>query len=276
MKFTKMQGIGNDYLYVNTFEECVDDPPALAVRLSDRHFGVGADGLVLIGPSETMDFRMRIFNADGSESEMCGNACRCVGKYVYERGLTDRTELRLETGAGERGLRMEARDGHVTRMQVDMGLPCFDAEAIPVRFPGGGSEGTLEAGGRVFEAHCVSMGNPHCVIFTEDPDAVPLECLGPLLERHPAFPRRANIEFAKPVDRGHLRMRVWERGSGETLACGTGACAVFAAALRAGLCGEEAVIDLRGGSLLLRRDPLTGRIWQEGPAEFVFDGTVPC
>ena len=280
MKFTKMQGIGNDYVYVDCTRERIPDPAALARKISDRHFGVGSDGLVLILPGERADFRMRMFNADGSEAEMCGNASRCVGKYVYERGLTDKTELTLETGAGIRPLRLNLREGRVESVRVDMGAPELRPEAIPVNpaltdgrspiraFP-------LEVEGRVFSVTCVSMGNPHCVIFQDEVETWPLEIWGPRFENHPLFPRRTNTEFARIIDREHIRMRVWERGSGETLACGTGACATLAAAVLNGLTERRAFLELNGGELEICWDEGTGHVLMTGPAEFVFDGEMP-
>ena len=225
MKFTKMQGIGNDYIYVNCFEETVTDPETVAKKISDRHFGVGSDGLVLICPDPVADFRMRMFNSDGSESEMCGNATRCIGKYVYERGLTDKTEISLMTGAGIKILQINAKQGKAESVRVDMGVPEVQ-----------GNGETVRAGGREFTFTRVSMGNPHA------------------------------------VSRDRIRMRVWERGAGETLACGTGACATLVAAVVNNLTDRKAYLDLNGGTLLIEWDEKTGHVFQEGPAEFVFDG----
>ena len=280
MKFTKMQGIGNDYIYVDCTRETVRDPSALARRLSDRHFGIGGDGLVLILPGTEGDFRMRMFNADGSEAEMCGNASRCVGKYVYERGLWDRKEIRLETGGGIRTLRLHTSEGKVTSVQVDMGAPRFRPVEIPA-LPGaaGWPEETEEIRSlpltirdRVFPVTCVSMGNPHCVVFQKEVDHWPIESWGPCFEHSPVFPERVNTEFANVLDREHIRMRVWERGSGETLACGTGACATLAAAVLNGLTERRAALLLNGGELEIEWNEETGHILMTGPAEFVFDG----
>ncbi len=276
MHFTKMQGIGNDYVYVNCFEETVRDPEALAVRISRPHFGVGSDGLVLIEPSDVADFGMRIFNSDGSESEMCGNATRCIGKYVYERGLTDKTELTLMTRAGLKQLQLRARGGKVHSVRVDMGSPELDPRRVPVDLPGEIVLGhRLDVGGMMYAIHCVSMGNPHCVIFVRDPDDVDLPMVGPLIENHRIFPNRTNVEFVTVRDRQHLRMRVWERGAGETLACGTGACAALVASVLTGKADREAEVRLNGGVLQIAWSPEDNHVYKEGPAEFVFDGEWP-
>ena len=273
MKITKMQGLGNDYIYINCVEEKVGDPAALARRISDRHFGVGSDGLVLILPCTEADFRMRMFNADGSEAEMCGNASRCVGKYLYDNGLTDREEIRLMTGAGLKVLQLTVRNGKTERVRVDMGAPILEAASIPVDLPGNRIVGApIEAGGRQYSMTCVSMGNPHAVIFVDDADRFDVHGVGAQIEVHPLFPRRTNVEFVTVKDRTHLRMRVWERGSGETLACGTGACATLAAGVLNGLCERKAVLELNGGPLTVEWDAVTDHIFQEGPVEFVFTG----
>lgn len=276
MRFTKMQGIGNDYIYVNCFEETVRDPGALAVRMSRPHFGVGSDGLVLIEPSDVADFGMRIFNSDGSESEMCGNAIRCIGKYVYERGLTDKTEISVMTGAGLKLLQLHARGGKVHAVRVDMGSPELAPRLVPVDLPGEVILGyRLEVGGMVYPIHCVSMGNPHCVIFVNDPDDVDLQSVGPMIENHRVFPNRTNVEFVSIKDRHHLRMRVWERGAGETLACGTGSCAALVASVLTGKCDRSAEIRLNGGVLQIDWSAADNHVYMEGPAEFVFDGQWP-
>ncbi|MBR4711954.1 MAG: diaminopimelate epimerase [Clostridia bacterium] len=275
MRFTKMQGTGNDYVYVSLFDEEVRDPAALARLVSQPHFGVGSDGLILIGPSDIADFRMRIFNIDGSEGEMCGNACRCVGKYVYERGLTDRTELTLETGAGERRLSLIVRDGRVERVTVNMGRPELLPAAIPVDLPGDSAVGCpLTVGGAEVTVTCVSMGNPHAVIFTDDLSDALVHRLGPMVEHHPAFPHRTNVEFACVEQPGRLRVRVWERGCGETQACGTGACAVLVAAVLTGRAPREADVTLPGGTIRVSW-LADGSVIQTGPADFVFDGELP-
>ena len=272
MKITKMQGLGNDYIYVNCLEETVADPAALARKISDRHFGVGSDGLVLIMPCEEADFRMRMYNADGSEAEMCGNASRCVGKYIHDRGLSDKTEIRLMTGAGIKILKLTLKDGKTESVRVDMGEPVLEAARIPVKVSGNPVVGAaVEAKGQSFRMTCVSMGNPHAVIFVDDADAFDVHGIGAEIEVNPLFPRKTNVEFVTVKDRTHLRMRVWERGSGETLACGTGACATLVATVLNGLCDKKAVLELNGGPLTVEWDPETNHVFQEGPAEFVFD-----
>ena len=272
MKITKMQGLGNDYIYIYCTEDRIPDPAALARRISDRHFGVGSDGLVLILPSDEADFRMRMFNADGSESEMCGNATRCIAKYIHDRGLSNKEEIRLMTGAGIRVLKLNVKDGITESVRVDMGEPELNAPKIPVSLPEGRViNQPVEACGQVLRMTCVSMGNPHAVIFVEDADRFDVHRIGAALECHPLFPRKTNVEFVTVKDREHLRMRVWERGSGETLACGTGACASLVAAVLNGLCERKAVLELNGGPLTVEWDPETNRVYQEGPAEFVFD-----
>lgn len=273
MRFTKMHGIGNDYIYINCFEEQVEDPAALAVAMSRYHYGVGSDGLVLICPCEEADFRMRMFNSDGSESEMCGNASRCVGKYVYDRGLTDKTTVSLMTGAGVKQLQLRVEDGKVASVRVDMGAPELAPALIPMALEGDRAMGVpLTVAGADWLIHGVSMGNPHCVVFVEDPDALDLPLIGPQFEHHPIFPRRTNTEFVQVISRDHLRMRVWERGSGETLACGTGACASLVAAVASGRADRRVTMDLLGGSLQLEWCEQDWHVYQEGPAAFVFDG----
>lgn len=273
MRFTKMQGIGNDYIYVNCFEEIVRTPAETARKISRRHYGVGSDGLVLIEPSDVADFGMRIFNSDGSESEMCGNACRCIGKYVYERGLTDKTSITLMTGGGLKVLDLTVSAGKVVSVRVDMGSPELSPALIPVDLPGEIILGhQLTVGSMPYSIHCVSMGNPHCVIFVRSVDNVDVEQVGSMLENHPIFPNRTNVEFVQVVDRTHLRMRVWERGAGETMACGTGACASLVASVLTGKADRQATIDLLGGSLTVEWSPEDNHVYQEGPAEFVFDG----
>lgn len=276
MHFTKMQGIGNDYIYVNCFEETVPNPSETGRKISSRHYGVGSDGLVLIEPSDVADFGMRIFNSDGSESEMCGNACRCIGKYVYERGLTDKTSITLMTGSGLKVLDLTVSAGKVVSVRVDMGSPELSPALIPVDLPGEIILGhQLTVGSMPYSIHCVSMGNPHCVIFVRSVDNVDVEQVGSMLENHPIFPHRTNVEFVQLVDRTHLRMRVWERGAGETLACGTGACASLVAAVQAGLCEREATLQLRGGNLHICWDETSNEVLMTGPAAFVFDGVLP-
>ena len=259
MKFTKMQGIGNDYVYVNCFEEHVEDPARVAQLVSERHFGIGSDGLILICPSEVADCRMRMFNEDGSEGSMCGNGIRCVGKYVYDHGLTRKQCLTIDTDAGPRQLELEVRGSTVRRVAVDMGAAALRPSV------------EASCGGQTFRVRPVNVGNPHGVIFCDDPEAIRLEEYGPLLERHPALPERSNIEFAAGVGED-LAVRVWERGSGITLACGTGACAAFAAARRLGRCGNHARVRLPGGELEVEQRG--EHLWMSGPAVEVFQGEV--
>ena len=273
MRFTKMEGIGNDYIYIDGFRETVPDPAALSVRMSRYHFGCGSDGLILILPSEKADFRMRMFNNDGSESEMCGNGIRCVGKYCHDRGLTQKTDFTVETGAGVKRLLLTLKDGQTESVRVDMGAPELDGLSIPSLIPGKPVIGhPLTANGRDYRVTLVSMGNPHAVCFVDDPDAAPLREDGPVLEADPVFPRKANIEFVRVQDRAHAVMRVWERGTGETLACGTGACAAMVACALNGLTGREAEMSLPGGKLLVHWDETDGRVYMTGPATFVYDG----
>ncbi|MGI6672606.1 MAG: diaminopimelate epimerase [Christensenellales bacterium] len=274
MRFTKMHGIGNDYVYINCFEEHVADPSSLAVAMSRRHFSVGSDGLVLIGPSDTADFSMRMFNKDGSEGEMCGNAARCVGKFVFERGLTDKTELTLSTPAGIKQLRLRINDNVVSSIRVDMGTPELNPRNIPVDLPGEMVlRHRLQVLGQTWFVTAVNVGNPHCVVFVRDPEVIDLPTIGPMLETHPLFPQHANVEFVRVISREELRMRVWERGSGETLACGTGACAALVAGVLCGLSDRLAHVRLPGGTLQVFWNAEDNHVYQEGPAAFVFDGT---
>lgn len=274
MRFTKMHGLGNDYIYVNAFEEQIDDPHALARAISDRHFGVGSDGLVLIAPSEVADFQMLMYNADGSQGEMCGNASRCVAKYVYDRGMTDKEVVTLETLGGIKILHMTVKDGKVESVRVDMGVPKTNCEDVPCLLGSGiVRRAKIKALDREFEITPVNTGNPHGVIFLDEPvEEFDIYKYGPELEKHPAFPKKANIEFVNVLARDRLRMRVWERGSGVTLACGTGSCAVLAAANLCGLADRRAVIVLDGGELIDEWDEQTGHIFMTGPATHVFDG----
>ena len=276
MKFTKMHGIGNDYIYFNCLDNDIKDPNGLSIALSDRHFGVGGDGIVMIMRSEIADFRMRMFNADGSEGKMCGNATRCIGKYVYEKGLTDKTEFTLETLGGIKVLKLNVSDGKVISVTVDMGKAILKPADIPVLLDGDCivSKKTILAG-KEHEITCVSMGNPHCVIFTKDIDNLILEKIGPVYENDPIFPERVNTEFVEIIDNKTLKMRVWERGSGETWACGTGASAVCVAAVLNGICDydTDVLVKLRGGDLTInyKKD---GTVYMTGPATFVFDGEL--
>ncbi|MEA4823918.1 MAG: diaminopimelate epimerase [Clostridiaceae bacterium] len=275
LPFTKMQGCGNDYIYIDCFRETVKDPGKLAIKLSDRHFSVGGDGVVLICPSDRADARMRMFNADGSEGRMCGNAIRCVGKYVYEHGYCAKDTLTIDTLSGIKTLRLAVKDGKAVAARVDMGAAGFRPKDIPVLSDGERVVNQpLEVLGRTYHITCVSMGTPHCVSFVEDPQSFPLETVGPVFERHPMFPDRVNAEFARVLDRRTIEMRVWERGSGETLACGTGACATAAAAIACGYCDADTDIDvrLRGGVLTIRVTADT--VFMTGPAEVAFEGFV--
>lgn len=275
MKFTKMQGCGNDYLYVNCFEERVPDPGCTAIRLSDRHFGVGGDGLVLISPSDCADFDMDMYNADGSRSDMCGNAIRCVAKYVYDRGLTDKTVLTIATRAGVKTLWLNVENEAVQMVRVCMGAPDFHPQTIPVAAPGATFlRQPIEAGGKTWLVSAVNVGNPHCVTYVDNPDALDFPRIGPAFENHPVFPARVNAEFVQVIDHRTLRMRVWERGSGETLACGTGATAALAVSALLGKCGSEADVLLRGGTLHIEWNRKENLLYMTGPAAFVFDGEV--
>ena len=277
IRFTKMHGIGNDYVYVNLFDESVPDPVSLAKAVSDRHLGVGADGLILIGPSETADVSMRIYNADGSEAEMCGNGVRCVAKYAYDHGLAGGDEVGVETGAGIKTIRVFVEDRRVVRACVDMGEPMLLRKEIPM---GGPAEercmdAPLTVNGEEFIITCVSMGNPHCVIFVNDVDSVPLERIGPAIENHKGtFPQRTNVHFVQVIARDEVRMRTWERGSGVTLACGTGASAVCVAGALTGRTARKILAHLPGGDLDLEWAE-SGRLFMTGPATEVFTGEWP-
>ena len=269
MHFTKMHGAGNDYVYVDLFREEVPDPAAASIAVSDRHFGIGSDGLILIGPSDCADFRMHMYNADGSRAKMCGNGVRCVAKFVFDHGLTDKTEITVETDSGIKTLRLFPENGKVKTVRVNMGAPEFTPEKIPFVPPAG--EG-LEVGGKTYRATAVSMGNPHCVVFLdEDPREFPVTEIGPVFEHLACFPDRVNTEFILVEDPHNLRMRVWERGSGETLACGTGACASACAAIAKGLAESPVAMHLTGGDLTVEWDG-SGDVFMTGPAVEVFQG----
>ncbi len=273
MRFTKMHGAGNDYVYINGMAEAVAAPEKLAVRMSDRHFGIGSDGLVLILPSERADFRMRMFNADGSEAQMCGNASRCIGKYVYDNGLTDKEEITLETAAGIKVLRLTVKAGKVVSVRVDMGEPVLEPRRIPVALSGERAINVpLTVGTTTYRMTCVSMGNPHAVIFVPRLDDIDIHAVGAAAERHELFPERCNIEFAEIVSPEAIRMRVWERGAGETLACGTGACATLVAAVLNGLTARRAVLRLLGGDLDIEWNAADNHVYMSGGAETVFEG----
>ena len=275
MKFTKMQGLGNDYVYVNCMEQMVEDAAETARRVSDRHFGIGSDGLILICPSDKADFEMRMYNADGSRGEMCGNGIRCVGKYVYDYGLTDKTSLSVETLGGIKHLFLEVEGGKVSLVKVDMGPAILEPEKIPVTAEGSRVvDEPLCVDGKTFRMTCVSMGNPHAVIYVDDVQGMDLEKTGPSFENHERFPNRINTDFAHVLDRNTVEMRVWERGSGETLACGTGACAVAVASILNGYTEDQVTVRLLGGDLKIEWDRETNKVYMTGPAEVVFDGEI--
>ena len=276
MKFTKMHGIGNDYIYVNCFEEKVDNPEKVSIYVSDRRKGIGSDGLVMIMPSDKADFRMRIFNADGSEAMMCGNATRCIGKYVYDKGLTDKTEITLETNSGIKFLTLFPENGKVEFVEVDMGKAILTPKDIPVNSDKESfiSE-PVEVDGKEYKITCVSMGNPHAIVYMDDIKDLELEKIGPSFENHKLFPDRINTEFIEVIDSHTLNMRVWERGSGETFACGTGACASVVASVLNGYCNhdEEVTVHLRGGDLKITWNS-DGTVIMKGPAALICDGDI--
>ena len=274
MKFTKMQGIGNDYVYVNCLQETIENPSELAKKISDWHYGVGSDGLIMINPSDKADFEMEMYNADGSRGEMCGNGIRCVAKYVYDYGLTDKTSISVETLAGIKYLDLTVEDGKVVLVKVDMGKPMLRPEEVPVVSE---KEEVIDepitVDGQEYRMTCVSMGNPHAVVFIDqDVKEFPLETVGVKFENHERFPKRVNTEFVNVLDRHTAQMRVWERGSGETLACGTGACAVAVACALNGLTEDEVTVKLLGGDLQIKWDREKNTVYMTGPAEVVFDG----
>jgi len=278
MRFTKMQGIGNDYIYVNCFAEPLPkDPAALARRIADRHFGVGGDGLILICPSDNgADARMRMFNADGSESEMCGNGLRCVAKYVYDHGIKRAESLRIQTGRGNLAVELELKGGKVERARVNMGQPILEGIKIPTKLPGNPPlDVPLVVGGQTLQVTSVSMGNPHCVTFVERATDELVHGLGPKIENHPMFPARVNVEFIEIISPTEVRQRTWERGSGETLACGTGASAVCVAGVLTGRTQRKIVNHLRGGDLELEWREADGCVYKTGPAVEVFSGEWP-
>ena len=275
MIFTKMHGLGNDYVCINCFRESVGKPPGFARALCDRHYGIGADGLILIGPSKVSDFKMEIYNSDGSVAGMCGNGIRCLGKYVYDYGLTGKEKLSIETASGIRDMYLQIQDGKVIGAMVDMGTPRLNAHSIPIL-----SEKDLvindpiEIQKKNYRMTGISMGNPHAVIFTEEIKEIPLEKTGRELEFHPRFPERANIEFCHVTARDRMEIRVWERGVGETLACGTGACAAVVASVLNDLTDEKVIVKLLGGELSVRWDRKVNHVFLEGPVVKVFDGVL--
>ena len=273
MHFTKMHGLGNDYLYV--LGEVPKNVSELSVKYSERHFGAGSDGIIYISPSKVADFKMRIFNADGSEAKMCGNGIRCVGKYVYDKGLTDKKSISLETKSGIKYLDLTVEDGKVVKVKVNMGAPILKPEKLPVK-----SDKDLfvneviNVDNKDYYVTCVSMGNPHAVTFVEDTTSLPIEKIGPEFENHPIFPDRVNTEFVQLISRNEVNMRVWERGSGETLACGTGTCATVVACVLNDKTDNEVLVHLLGGDLFIQYDKENDTVWMTGPAEIVFEGEI--
>lgn len=275
LHFYKMQGIGNDYVYINATKTTMSNPSALSKAVSDRHFGIGSDGLILLLPSTVADVRMQMFNADGSEGKMCGNGIRCVGKLAYELGICQSESMTVETLSGIKTLKLQVEDGTVSSVCVDMGSPSMEIEKIPVRYTERRMvEAPIIVDGSTYTITCVSMGNPHAVIFTEGIDDLEIEKIGPHFEHHELFPESVNTEFVEVLGDHQLKMRVWERGSGETLACGTGACASVVAACLTKRCprNEDIEVLLRGGALSIRWD--NDRVWMTGPAELVFTGDI--
>ena len=275
MKFTKMHGIGNDYVYVNCFKETVEHPSEAAIKVSDRHFGIGSDGLILIKPSEVADGKMEMYNADGSQGAMCGNGIRCVAKYMYDYGITDKTSISVETKSGIKYLDLTIKDGKVDTVKVNMGTPILKAADIPVRSE---KEQMIDepvmVDGKEWKITCVSMGNPHAITYIDDVKNLEIEKIGPKFENHEIFPDRVNTEFVHVIDRNTVEMRVWERGSGETLACGTGACAVAVSSILNGLTEEEVTVKLLGGDLKIFWDRTENKVYMTGSATTVFDGEI--
>ena len=278
MRFTKMQGLGNDYVYVNCFKEHIENPAETARRVSDRHFGIGSDGLIMINPSEKADFEMEMYNADGSRGEMCGNGIRCVAKYVYDYGLTDKTSISIETLGGIKYLDLTVKDGRTELVRVNMGEPELSPKLIPIVPEKADDETVIDApllaGGKEYRITGVSMGNPHAVVYVDDVEGLEIETIGPEFENHERFPNRMNTEFVKVLDRSTVRMRVWEGGSGETLACGTGACAAAVACILNGLTENTVTVKLTGGELKIEWDREENLVYMTGPAAVVFDGEM--
>lgn len=275
MKFTKMQGLGNDYVYVNCFKETIENPPEMAKKVSNRNFGIGSDGLIMINPSDVADFEMEMYNADGSRSEMCGNGIRCVGKYVYDYGLTEKEHISVETLAGIKYLDLTVEDGKVKLVKVDMGSPELVPENIPIVADGNRViDEPINVNGTEYRMTGVSMGNPHAVVYVEDVKGLDIETIGPAFENHERFPNRVNTEFVKVLERNTVEMRVWERGSGETMACGTGACAVAVACILNGFTEDKVTVKLLGGDLQIEWDKEADKIYMTGPAEVSFDGEI--
>lgn len=277
MKFTKMHGCGNDYIYVNCFEEKVENPSEVAIKVSDRHFGIGSDGLILIRPSEIADCRMSMFNADGSEGKMCGNGIRCVGKYAYDNKIVDKLNISVETLSGIKYLEMTAENDKVTKVKVDMGAPILKAVDIPAVSPNGSDEiinQEIEVEGKKYMVTCVSMGNPHCITYVDDTASLEIEKIGPGFEKHEMFPDRVNTEFVQIISRNELNMRVWERGSGETFACGTGTCACVVASVLNGYTDNKVLVHLLGGDLMIEYDQEKNTVFMTGPAATVCTGDI--
>lgn len=276
MKFTKMHGCGNDYVYVDCTNEMIENPSEVSKYVSDRHFGIGSDGLILICSSETADFRMAMYNADCSEGAMCGNGIRCVAKYVYDKGLTDKKNISIETKSGIKELELTVEDGKVSLVKVNMGAPILKAKDIPVDVDTEKCiDSDINVDGKDYKITCVSMGNPHAVTFIdEDVKTFPIEKIGPKFENHPMFPDRVNTEFVQVLNRHEVNMRVWERGSGETLACGTGTCATVVACVLNGLTDDEVTVHLLGGDLFIKYDRENDTVWMTGPAVIAFEGTI--
>ena len=275
MKFTKMQGLGNDYVYVNCFKETIENQPEMAKKVSNRNFGIGSDGLIMINPSDVADFEMEMYNADGSRSEMCGNGIRCVGKYVYDYGLTEKEHISVETLAGIKYLDLTVEDGKVKLVKVDMGNPELVPANIPIVADGDRViDEPINVNGTEYRMTGVSMGNPHAVVYVEDVKGLDIEKIGPAFENHERFPNRVNTEFVKVLDQNTVEMRVWERGSGETMACGTGACAVAVACILNGLTEDKVTVKLLGGDLQIEWDKEADKVYMTGPAEVSFDGEI--
>ena len=279
MKFTKMHGCGNDYIYVDGAKESIpqEKKPDVVKKLSDRHFGIGGDGVIFINPSTEADFEMEMYNMDGSRAEMCGNGIRCVAKFVYDKGLTDQTHISIISAGKVKYLDLTTENGKVSTVKVNMGAPILKAADIPViadREEDPVIAGEIDVHGKIYKMTCVSMGNPHAVVFMDDVAGLPIEKIGPLFENHERFPKRTNTEFVKVIDKEHVEMRVWERGTGETLACGTGACATVVACILNGLTNDTVTVKLLGGSLRIQWDRQQNLVYMTGPAATVFEGEI--
>lgn len=276
MKFTKMQGCGNDYVYVNGFTEEIKDKPAFVRAVSDRHFGVGGDGAIFINPSDVADFEMEMYNADGSRSEMCGNGIRCVAKFVYDKGMTDQEHISIVSAGQIKYLDLDVKDGKVANVKVNMGAPILRAKDVPVISTMEESvDEPIVVQDKEYRMTCVSMGNPHAIVFMDDVANLEIEKIGPYFENHEVFPNRTNTEFVEVVDRSHVNMRVWERGTGETLACGTGCCATVVACVLNGLTDTTVTVKVLGGEILIEWDREANLVYMTGPATTVFEGEFP-